>query len=275
MPRLPDFVRSYVDFIEFREFSQRVGYIDLTGKNWLNSTTVMLLAFLKNKHSLDVVASDESDAAGYLNWLTQDPMWWTKADSPLFNFLYSGLSYVPFSELPKSDIEFKTLLLRIYTLITSYETVGGQNAFKYVQNELSDNIYQHSRFERSFMMGQAYTKKKYLELSFVDDGVSIPGNFEIHGIEFEEDRRAIGLATEGVSTKNTDERGTGLGSSLAIYCIGADAEALIVSRNGLYYQKSDKVTLYSLNSSQSFSGTMVSIRVPMLKNEINISQYLE
>lgn len=275
MSELPDFVKSYVDFIRFRDSAMKNGYIDLTGVNWLDSTTVMLLAFLRNKISYEIKSEDSNKALGYLSWVSGNPLWWTRNSSPLFDSLYSRSSYIPFSELPERSSDFKVLLSKIHSLIKSYETLGGQNAFKYVQNELADNIYQHSQFQSAFTMCQAYLGKGYIELSFVDDGISIPGNFELHNIEFKNDWTAIRLATEGLSTKDPVERGTGLRSSLRIYCEGADAEALIVSRQGAYHRKSVNSTLFTLKEDQAFSGTIVCIRIPISPPEIPIAGYLE
>ncbi|MHB8360539.1 MAG: ATP-binding protein [Thermoplasmataceae archaeon] len=203
--------------------------------------------------------------------MTQDPIWWSKETKPMFN---TGSSYLPFSELPKEEIKFKALYVRVEQLIKSHTPFGGENAFKCVLSELTDNIYQHSEFKRSFMMCQAYKSKKYVELSFIDDGVSIPGNFELHNINFEGDWNAIAMAVNGQSTKDNYERGTVLSSSLRIYCEGAKAEAMIVSRNGVYYKKPEKTQLYSLKNQQGFQGTLISIRIPMKTDNIEIYKYL-
>ncbi len=270
-PQLPELISSYSEFVDFRNQAKGESIVDLKDRKWLSSTSVLLLAYLRTKYGCALHSTGSSNAKGYLDLMTQDPMWWAKG---LKVILSKGNSYIPFSELPKEEEDFRILFAKISDLIKSHKPSGGEEAFKYVLSELTDNVYQHSNFENSYMMGQAYKNQGYVELSFIDDGISIPGNFEKHKISFEGDWNAISMAVGGKSTKNDYERGTGLISSLKIYCEGADAEAMIVSRKGLYYKKSQETQLYRLEEQQKFPGTLISIRIPLKKNNIEIYQYL-
>lgn len=267
----PDLIHSYVEYVQFRNQSIGTGVVNLKSRKWLNSTTVLLLAFLKSESGCQLVSNGDSDAKSYLDQMVADPKWWREKRKLQLN---SRSSYIPFSELPEDEEDFKALFTRATELIKSYKSVGGESAFKHALSELTDNIYQHSQFEKSFMMCQAYEKKGYVELSFIDDGISIPGNFEDHDIKFDEDAIAISLAVDGQSTKDLVERGTGLGSSLRIYCEGAGAEAMIVSRKGAYYRKLQESTLYHLNDEQKFHGTLISIRIPVLQADIEYTKYI-
>ena len=268
-PDQPELISSYVEFVGFRNRAQADGIIDLKNRKWLSSSSVLLLAYLKREYSPTVI-SDRSNTKGYFDQMTQDPTWWIKETKLI---LSKWDSYIPFSQLPKEETDFKVLFAKLSDLIKSHKPNGGEQAFKYVLGELTDNIYQHSNFENSYVMCQAYKTKGYVELSFIDDGISIPGNFEKHKIGFEGDWNAISLAVSGWSTKDDYERGTGLRSSLRIYCEGAEAEAMIVSRNGIYYKKSQKTQLYRLDDQQKFPGTLISIRIPMRVDNIEIYQY--
>lgn len=269
--RLPALISSYLQYIQIREKAVKSGSINLTGADWINSTTVLLLSVLKSKLNCEVKSDGKSRAKQYVNVMIQDPMWW-KNDAEVKHA--SGNSYIPLSQLPVDVKEFKNLLDKTDELMESYNSVGGKNAFSFVKGELSDNIYEHSKFEAAFMLGQAYPRKKYIELSFVDDGISIPRNFEEHGIAFDGDWKAIKMAVGGTSTKDPNERGTGLGGSLKIYCIGVGAEAMITSRNGIYYQNGPNVDVYELPDTTRLDGTLVSIRIPMTKKAIDIYRYL-
>ncbi len=267
----PELVSSYVEFVDFRKQAQVDGIIDLKNKKWLNSSGVLLLAYLKSEYCCEVISTGESNAKGYLDQMTQDPLWWTIETKLILN---RKNSYVPFSQLPKKETDFKTLFARVSDLLKSHRPSGGEQAFKYVLGEPTDNIYQHSNFKNSYVMCQAYRNKGYVELSFIDDGISIPGNFEKHSIDFQGDWDAISLAVSGQSTKYDYERGTGLRSSLEIYCEGAGAEAMIVSRNGLYYKKSQEAELYCLDDQEKFPGTLISIRIPVKIGNIEIYEFL-
>ena len=267
----PDFVNSYAEYLEYRRSARNKGKIDLFGKKFLNSTTVLLLAALKLEENIDIVASDQSDAASYLNRMCSLPNWW---NSRFGKIIFGTGSYIPFSMLPNDNDQFKTLLGRINELIGSYDSLGGPSAFNLVLCELTDNIYQHSKFDKAFMMCQAYEKKKYIELSFIDDGISIPGNFDKYSIDFKSDTEAINMAVQGTSTKNDSERGRGLGDSLSVYCKSVNAQAIIVSRKGFYYRKGEEIKLYKLSEEQKFQGTLVSLRLPILNKHIDYTKYV-
>jgi hypothetical protein len=264
-------ISSYLEFLKFRKVAERDGKIDLKDRKWISSTGVVLLAYLKEEYGYDVVSSDTSNAMGYFDQMTNDPTWWTKEFK---REIIHDSSYIPFSELPPENISFKILFERIGELMRFYAPIGGETAFKYVLSELTDNIYEHSKFTKSFIMCQAYKTKQYVELSLIDNGISIPGNFETHSIAFHEDSNAIEMAVNGESTKGDLERGTGLKSSLDIYCEGAKAEAMIVSRNGIYYRKSNKPYLAQLDQDEGLLGTLISIRVPLRSSDIEIYKFL-
>ncbi|MEM0155956.1 MAG: hypothetical protein QW597_05075 [Thermoplasmataceae archaeon] len=200
----PELVTDYAEFVDFRTQAQEDHSVELKNRSWLCSTSVLLVAYLKTKYKCEVTSTGQSNAKGYYDQMTQDPMWWKKEIIQMSN---ARSSYLPFSELPQEETEFKTLFAKVSKLIESHTPVGGENAFKYVLSELTDNICQHSKFKKSFMMCQAYRKKGYVELSFIDDGISIPGNFEEHSIGFEGDWNAISMAVSGQSTKDNYERG--------------------------------------------------------------------
>ncbi len=264
-------ISSYLEFLKFRKVADSDGMIDLKDRKWISSTGVVLLAYLKEEYGYNIVSSDTNNAMGYFDQMTNDPKWWTKE---LKREMIHDRSYIPFSELPSENTTFKILFEKVGELMRFYAPIGGETPFKYVLSELTDNIYDHSKFTKSFIMCQVYKTKQYVEFSLIDNGISIPGNFEAHGIAFNDDSEAIEMAVNGESTKGDLERGTGLRSSLDIYCQGAKAEAMIVSRNGIYYRKSDKSYLANLDQDEGLIGTLISMRAPLRNYNIDIYKFL-
>lgn len=119
------------------------------------------------------------------------------------------------------------------------------------------------------ILAQKYPKKGFIEICFLDDGVSIPQNFETHGYNFEYDSEAIIQAINGRSTKvqcfGGPERGYGLNNILNIFVEGGKGELLVVSRKGVFY-KSQDAKIYELG--KEFQGTLVSLRIH--KGKLNI-----
>jgi hypothetical protein len=269
---LPELVGGYFDYLEYEGQLRNSNSIDLSGSNWIDSVTAFLLANLKFSRNIEITAGSQSNAMGYFNTIAnRNPEWWK---SRSYGILYSPSdSYLPFSRLPKSQRDFATLTNAFMARMNSFTIVGGKNTFMSVLGELTDNIYQHSNFTSAFMMCQVYRTKRYVDISFIDDGITIPGNFEANSIAFDSDGQAIDMAVNGTSTKDPVVRGRGLGDSLRIYCEGADAKAMIVSREGIYYRSSADVSLFNLKSLSKFRGTLICIRSPIMTNEIPLYDY--
>lgn len=95
-----------------------------------------------------------------------------------------GRSYIPPVRLPQEQEKCDSVLERIYQLgSTSIFFRRNENAYKYVIGELVDNIYEHSEFKYAYVMAQKYGYRQFIELGFLDDGITIPGSFNKHGFE--------------------------------------------------------------------------------------------
>ena len=142
-----------------------------------------------------------------------------------------------------------------------------------VVSELVDNIYQHSQFTRALIMGQRYDRKDFIDLSFYDNGITIPQTFKEKGFNHEASY-AIREALNGVSTKDED-RGFGLRTSLNLFTKGLNAKFFIVSGNGAVHIDSDADNLYRLTDTGGLSGTLITVRIPKGTPTINIYDYVE
>lgn len=150
------------------------------------------------------------------------------------------------------------------------------DGISYPIGELLDNVDQHSQCDHGFAMVQYYRKKKRLELCIVDDGISIPGNFEHHGIEFESDTEAVRRAvTEGLSTKAEQDakgrqRGTGFRTTSKIICRGLKGEFLVSSREGAIQRQTELTEV----SRCSWDGTVIfgSLNVP--RSDFDLYKYI-
>lgn len=144
--------------------------------------------------------------------------------------------------------------------------------FFYVYNELITNIYDHTPFEegytnQGYTYAQEYPNKKELDVCIMDNGLSIPGKFEMCGIDFKDDCDAISQAINQISTAKDDvvslryERGSGLYTTLRLVIEGNGGSALIVSRNGcLHIGSKDNYKYYYLKNDNIFKGTLISLR---------------
>src|SRR3972149_10057006 len=86
-----------------------------------------------------------------------------------------------------------------------------------------------------------------MDISIVDNGISIPQSFQNAGYRFE-DWEAIYNAAMGISTKKDQQgRGWGLKNSLKLLTDGLTGECLIVSRNGALIAGMSRGAIYDKN----------------------------
>ena len=150
------------------------------------------------------------------------------------------------------------------------------SSVKYILGELADNMDEHSNFTFASLMAQYYPRKKYLDMAVLDNGITIPFNFEKNDILFDKDSEAIRKALSGEVTtkKNEKMRGYGLKSCRDISLKEIKGELHVVSRKGVVILKEgEEPRLYDFID-VSLKGTFLYFRLPTPKNEVNIYPYL-
>lgn len=249
----PKLLQEYIKFCKIREKAERTNIIDLSSCSWFYPTSLLPLAdFLKdNTGSMKYVPPIDNNVNTYL--------------STIMKRHYSREStYIPITYLPKDGNLQEDAINSLQTLYDAGKDYGGANCFMFLIGELIGNIYEHSEFSNASMMAQIYKKKHFVEITILDDGISIPGCFEKHGNTIRSDHDAILSAINGeITTKPEDEkRGYGLRSSVNIYVDGGGGQLLLVSRNGAVYKNRDNKFVYNTETANQMSGTLISIRAP-------------
>ena len=258
-----ELLQEYIKFCKIREKAKRTNIIDLSSYSWFYPTSLLPLAnFLRdNKNSMKYIPPPDN-VGKYISIIMNR------------SFL-EGSTYIPITDLPKDESQMKDILKKIRTLYDDGKDYGGANCFNYLIGELIDNVYEHSGFSTACVMAQKYMNKGLVEISILDNGISIPGCFEKHGIHFSDDNIAITSAINGSSTKD-GERGFGLGSSVKLYVDGVGGELLLVSRNGALYKDRYREVLYNTAGMYQLHGTLISIRMSYPVPQIdNIYDYID
>ena len=196
---------NYLNYCNYKKSSLASGFLDLTKEKFIQPTTLLpLIMFVKKQKSrIELKLPSDGVVSTYIKIVT---------DSSSY-FYPDGRSYLPIISLPKEKEKSLDILDRLYEFNGEGKNYGGENTFKYLVGEMVDNIYQHSEFNNAMVMAQKYPRKKYADICFIDDGISINGSFKKKGILLEEDYIAIEEAINGLSTKDKD-RGTGLNKTL-------------------------------------------------------------
>ncbi|MBM4241710.1 MAG: ATP-binding protein [Euryarchaeota archaeon] len=253
----PELVNNFSKFCEIRANHNGSEYLDLTHHKFFYPTTLLPTLGFIIENSLKVRVNP--NVHGYVSIILNPSKRRKK-------------SYVPFRELTPDDKSARDQILQEILKLTD-ESYGGIEALDYLVYELTNNIYEHSEFERAFIMAQKYPKKNFIEICFFDNGISIPGNFLRHEIHYENDADAIDKAVNGISTKDEfRHRGWGINTIVNIFTKGANGEIFIASRNGAIYISSNDPLLYKLGDKYRIDGTLISLRIP--RGYVNISSYL-
>lgn len=260
---LPPLVAQFVKFCKCSDKFKEGGKIDLSWETFFPPTFALPLAvLLESNRSAPRILPMNEDARSYLATILQ-----TKVEARHTN------SYLPVVRLPSDENESDKVLSYVYEVQKNeMSAFGGEMAFKYVVSELVDNIYQHSKFKIAFLSAQRYPKLGYVELSFIDDGITIQGSYRAHKMRFQP-QEAIVKALSGLSTKSA-ERGWGLRTSIRIFREGLKGQILIVSGQGAVYLDGKKEALYKLSREHKMNGTLVSLRVPYPSPIVDIYQYI-
>jgi hypothetical protein len=146
---------------------------------------------------------------------------------------------------------------------------GGHQVLYHIINELTDNVYNHTSFEKGYAnQGYAYAQEyplgNALDICVMDDGLSIPGRFKKSDIKYDDECHAIQMAVSKTSTAkdNENDRGNGLWTTLKLVIEANGGEALIVSGKGsLHIKNTNNYKYRLLENYNMFKGTLITLRL--------------
>lgn len=149
------------------------------------------------------------------------------------------------------------------------------NAIQYPISELISNVETHSQYDHGTLLTQYYPKKGLLDICIVDDGITIPGNFERYDVPFESDYNSIQKAMiERVTTRVDEDRQQGYG----LYTIGnmvtegLNGQVILTSRNGSLELSDGSPT--EILRDYRWDGTIVAIRLNTPDEDFDFLRYL-
>jgi len=191
-----------------------------------------------------------------------------------------GYTYIPINHIQRDsqnntgqmNKEANDLLNKIRSKIP----INFGQSIIYIIGELADNIDQHSNFSFASVMAQYYPNKNYLDICFIDNGMTIPWVFEVNRISFNSDSDAINQALQGkVSTKKDEGlRAFGLKSCKKLV-EETNGEIHIVSRKGILILSSKKAHAFFDIKENLLRGTLVYFRLNTPKSKIDIYPIIE
>ena len=186
---IPEQVKNYLVYCKLSN-SISNSCLDLKNLNYIYPTTLLPLLMKHSVQELTIIP--DNDCANYLKYMVGSKE----------TLISNAVSYFPPVSLPKKESEYQLTMGKLYKFHNDGKEYGGSNAFKLAIGELTDNIYQHSAFEKAMIFGQKYTKKKFVEICIIDNGIGILNALKNFGLIFDSDSKAIYYATKGLSSKD-------------------------------------------------------------------------
>jgi len=190
-----------------------------------------------------------------------------------------GDTFVSLKHFPNNPENKKLVNEQANSLLKSMEnkipnTFG--SSVIYILGELADNIDDHSNFTFASLMAQYYPRKEYLDLAVLDNGITIPFNFEKNNIPLNKDSGAIlkALSGEVTTKKNEKMRAYGLKSCRDISLNEIKGELHLVSRRGAVILKENQKPIVYDFTDIHLNGTLIYFRLPTPKTKLNIYPYL-
>jgi hypothetical protein len=257
-------VEEYATFVNDSKILQTTGQIDMSDIDFIYPTRLALLGnlILNNPHTPYLMPNDEL-VARYI---------YTSLFNPDTTY---NRTYIPMVRLPSDPQLGKEKLQRVYDIQDRQGgVIGGNDAFTYVVGEFVGNMYDHAKFTNASIIGQRYPTKGFVEISFLDDGITIPTSFLNNGQQLGA-CEAIIEAINGNSTIHQPKRGFGLSTSIRILLEGLDGKVLVVSGSGAVYLGRDLTQYFTLDPTESLQGTLISIRIPYPSEPVSIYPYVE
>ena len=245
-----ELIRSYLNFCNYRKKFNTDGKIDLSSEKWFYPTTLLPLGnFIHNNPSISYIPPLDNNVKKYLLLM-------------ITGQVSEGASYIPILQRKVITKEDSSM---IYDLVSEKCNTNDKNTFMYFISELAANVAEHSLCDNSLFMAQQYIKKRFTEIAFFDNGITIAGSLRRNDKgEDKSDQELIVEAIHGLSSKSEGSRGRGLGSSINIIINLLKGEVFIASGKGAFYLSKDEEREYSyiLNEEQELNGTLISFRIP-------------
>ncbi len=192
--------------------------------------------------------------------------------------IQNNKTYIPISVLHKEAVGDRERLESLFSE-KIYEVLGNvpgaQNAVCYPIAELATNIFEHSKKDLGFILGQYYPKKGYLDICIVDCGRGFVRAYkEEKGLDLT-DEQAIIEAMNGNSVKKEKERGYGIRTSKDVVCKALKGGGFILlSGSSAFIASEGSEKLVSLPDFY-WKGVIVAYRIPKPTGLIDISKYIE
>lgn len=196
-------------------------------------------------------------------------------------------TYVPITIIPvEGEIDSKqreslmTLIEQIF-FMNSVLSVKFKTPINYMIAEMVDNIVNHAKANKGYIMLQSYPTKGYIDICIVDRGMSVLGSY-LNNSKFTNvlsHKDAMQEAINGSSTKDlpdNESRGYGISTTKHMLVDGLKGYYYLYSGNAFYVRDYRNDNILELQEEKAWRGTIVFLRVPnVIPNNFDFYSYTE
>lgn len=195
---------------------------------------------------------------------------------------YKSKTYTPICAFPASEEkvadELQSILQSIIEKQTNYDR-SVKTPLAYLLSEIICNINQHSCSENGYIYAQYLKKEGCIDICIADDGITIYGSYANNAKYIDDignsEAKALRMANEGFSTKDSPERGYGLNTSRKLLAKGMGGDFFMLSGSAFYRLSKDRDEVIELPKTIRWDGTIVLMRIPVsLPKNFNIYEYI-
>lgn len=234
---------------------------------------------------VDLIEPDSFDVSEYLKTIkAPGGLQFSKVLEKTLNVYedksYIPLVYFPTDKLAESNNVREELLTAINTLLKNQLNLTGDllNAVRYIIDEMTQNIVDHSESPRGMLFAQYFPSKNYLDVGIADYGKGLMQSYLDSGkYEPKTHSEAINFAVFGKSTKDIPEsRGFGLSTSRRMLVKGLKGKFFLYSGEAFFIHTVEREDIVGVGPELNFPGCYIAMRIPILKDEqFSFYNYLE
>ena len=195
---------------------------------------------------------------------------------------YKFKTYTPICAFPAAEEkvadELQSVLQSIIENQTNYDS-SVKTPLAYLLSEMICNVNQHSCSEYGYIYAQYLKKEGCIDICIADDGITVYGSYAKNAKYIKDignsEAKALRMANDGFSTKDSPERGFGLTTSRKLLAKGMGGDFFMLSGSAFYRLSKDRDEVVELPKTIRWDGTIVLMRVPVvLPENFNIYEYI-
>jgi len=197
---------------------------------------------------------------------------------------FASKDYIPVIEFPAgrnaADLAGDTISL-IEDIIVRQTSLKGNvtTGLKYMVDECTDNIMEHSRSEYGYISSRIDRIKGIIDVCVGDSGIGILGSYLANNDpDIKTNLEALQAANRGISTKNrpnAENRGYGLMTTKKMITTGLGGSFAMISGGTVFMQDVNGRHFVDSADSLKMQGTIVALRFPIDNSDFKYINYIE